>query len=52
MNKVILFYLIDINVMLAIQRRKKQLKIRLTVRLPLVVKFKMTYLKMKLRDVN
>ena len=45
MNKVILFYLIDINVMLAIQRRKKQLKIRLTVRLPLVVKFKMTYLK-------
>ena len=31
---------------------KETLKIRLIVRLPLVVKFKMTYLKMKLRDIN
>ena len=52
MNRVILFYLIDINVKLAIQKRKKPLKIRLIVHLPLVVKFKMTYSKMKLRDVN
>ena len=43
MNRVILFYSTDINVKLAI--RRKPLKIRLIVRLPLVVKFKMTYLK-------
>lgn len=52
MNKVILFYLIDINMMLAIQRQKKLLKTRLIVRLLLVVKFKMTYSKMKLREVT
>ena len=52
MNRVILFYSTDINVKLAIRRPRKPLKIRLIVRLPLVVKFKMTYLKMKLRDVN
>ena len=45
MNRVILFYSTDINVKLAIRRPRKPLKIRLIVRLPLVVKFKMTYLK-------